>query len=45
MDSTNNSTGAIIYQVEVNVYYKDYVERMRIDVCNLEKTNVILGIL
>ena len=45
MNSTNNSTGAIIHQVEVNVYYKDYVERMRINVCNLEKTNVILGIL
>ena len=45
MNSTNNSTGAIIHQVEVNVYYKDYVERMRMDVCNLEKTNVILGIL
>ena len=45
MDSTNNSIGAIIHQVEVNMYYKDYVERMRMDVCNLEKTNVILGIL
>ena len=45
MNSTNNSTGAIIHQVEVNVYYKDYVERIRMDVCNLEKTNVILGIL
>jgi len=31
--------------VEVNVYYKSHVERMRMNVCNLEKTNVILGIL
>jgi len=29
----------------VNVYYKSHIKRMRIDVCNLERTNVILGIL
>jgi len=39
----NNSGGAITYQVEVNVYYKNHVERMRMDVCDLERTNVILG--
>ena len=44
VDGTNNSAGAITHQVEVNVYYKGHVERMRIDVCNLEKTDVILGI-
>ena len=32
IDGTNNSRGAITHQVEVNVYYKSYVERMRIDV-------------
>jgi len=37
MDGTNNSRGAIIHQVECNVYYKGHVERMRIDVCNLKK--------
>ena len=31
--------------MEVNVYYKSHIKRMRIDVCNLERTNVILGIL
>jgi len=31
--------------VEVNMYYKSHVERMRMDVCNLKKTNMILGIL
>ena len=40
----NNSTGAITYQVEVNVYYKSHVERMRMDIYNLGKTEVILGI-
>ena len=44
IDGTNNSRGAIIYQEEVNVYYKNYVERMRIDVFDLEKTDIILGI-
>jgi len=44
VDGTNNSGGEITYQVEVNVYYKSYVERMRIDICNLGKTKIILGI-
>jgi len=34
----------IIYQVKVNVYYKNHVKRIRIDVYNLGKTDVILGI-
>jgi len=45
VDGTNNSRGAIIHQVEVNMYYKSHVERMRIDVCDLGKTDVILGML
>jgi len=45
VDRTNNSRGAITHQVEVNVYYKSYVERMRMDVCDLGKTDVILGML
>jgi len=45
VDGTNNSERAIMYQVECNVYYKGHVERMRIDVCDLGKTEVILGIL
>jgi len=45
VNGTNNSREAIIYQVEVNVYYKGYVERMRMDVCNLGKTEVILEML
>ena len=44
IDRTNNSRGAITYQVEVNVYYKSHVERMRMDVCNLGRTDIILGI-
>ena len=45
VDRTNNSGGAITHQVEVNVYYKNHVERMRMDVCNLGKIDVILGML
>jgi len=43
MNRTNNSRGAITHQVEVNVYYKGYIEKIRIDIYNLEKINVILG--
>ena len=43
VDGTNNSGEAITHQVEVNVYYKSHVERMRIDVCDLGKTDMILG--
>jgi len=43
VDGTNNSAEAITYQVEANMYYKGHVEKMRMDVCNLGKTDVILG--
>ena len=43
VNGTNNSAGAIIHQVEANMYYKDHIERIRMDVCNLEKTDIILG--
>jgi len=45
MDRTNNSRGAIMYQVECNVYYKGHIKRMRMDICNLGKTEVILEML
>ena len=45
VDGTNNSRGAITYQVEVNVYYKSHIERIRMDMCDLERTDIILGIL
>jgi len=43
VDGTNNSAGAITHQVEANMYYKGHVERMRMDVCDLGKIEVILG--
>jgi len=45
VDGTNNSRGAIMHQVECNVFYKGHVERMRMDVYDLGKTEVILGML
>jgi len=43
VDRTNNSGGAITHQVEANVYYKSHVGRIRMDVCDLGKMEVILG--
>ena len=45
VDGTNNSGGAITHQVKVNVYYKNHIGRMRMDVCNLGRTDIILGML
>ena len=45
VDGTNNSREVITYQVEVNVYYKNHIKRMRIDMCNLGKTDIILDML
>jgi len=44
MDGTVNIEGAITHQVECNMFFKGHVERVRIDICNLGKMEVILGI-
>jgi len=44
MDRTTNVEGAITHQVECNMFFKGYVERARMDICNLGKTELILGI-
>jgi len=43
MDRTNNSGEAITHQIEANMYYKGHIERRRMDVYDLGKTEVILG--
>jgi len=43
VDGTGNSGGAITYEVEVNMFYKGYLERVRMDICKLGKMDVILG--
>ena len=45
IDSTNNSRRAITHQIEVNIYYKNHIKRIRIDIYDLERTDVILGML
>ena len=43
MDETVNVGGAIMHQVKCNMFFKGHVERVRMDICNLGKTEVILG--
>jgi len=43
VDGINNSGRATMHQVEVNVYYKNHIERIRMNVCNLGRTDIILG--
>ena len=45
VDRTVNAGGAITHQIECNMFFKGHVERARMDVCNLGKTEVILGML
>ena len=33
----------MIHEIEVNMYYQGHMERVRMDVCELEKMKVILG--
>jgi len=42
VDRTVNAGGAITYQVEYNMFFKEYVKRTKMDMCNLEKMEVIL---
>jgi len=43
-DGTVNVGGAIMHQVECNMFFKGHVERARVDICNLGKTELILEI-
>jgi len=43
VDGTVNAGRAITYQVKYNMFFKGHVERARIDIYNLGKTEVILG--
>jgi len=42
VDGTNSSGGLIMHKIECNVYYKEHVERMRLDICELGRMEVIL---
>jgi len=45
VDGIVNVGEAIIHQVECNMFFKGHIERARMNVCNLGKTEVILGML
>jgi len=45
VNGTVNARGTIMHQVECNMFFKEHVKRARMDVCNLGKTVVILGML
>jgi len=42
VDGTENNGGTVTHEIECNVYFKGHVERMRLDVCDLGRTEVIL---
>ena len=42
IDGTINVEGAIMHQVQYNIFFKGHIERVRIDIYNLRKTEVIL---
>ena len=44
VDGTRNSRGEITHEVKVNIYFKGHVESVRMDICNLVTTEVILDI-
>jgi len=43
VDRMVNVGGTIMHQVECNIFFKGHVERARMDICNLGKIEVILG--
>jgi len=45
INGTDNSAKTIIYQLKVNIYYKNYIKRIKIDIYNLGKTDMILRML
>jgi len=43
VDGMVNVGGTIMHQVECNIFFKGHMERARMDICNLGKIEVILG--
>jgi len=44
INRTDNSRGVLTYEAEISIYYRNHIERVKMDVCNLKKTKVILNI-
>jgi len=45
VDRIDNSRRIVMYKIECNLYYKGHVEQVKIDVCDLGRTEVTLEIL
>ena len=43
VDGTGNSGGLVTHKIEVKIYYQGHVERMKLDICDLGRTEVVLG--
>ena len=43
IDRIDNNGGIVTCEIECNLYYKGHIEQVKMDVCNLERTKVILG--
>jgi len=43
VNGTDNIRESITHKIECNIYYRGHVERMRMDMCNLGRMEVILG--
>ena len=42
VDETDNNGGRIEYKIKYNMYFKGHIKRIRVDVCKLGRTKVIL---
>ena len=45
VNGTNNSGGKIEEEIKCNMYFEGHIERVRMKICDLGRTEVILGIL
>jgi len=43
VDGMDNNGGRIEYKIQCNMYFEGHVERIRVNVCKLERMKVILG--
>jgi len=43
VDGIDNDRGMVMHKIECNLYYKGHVEQVKMDVYDLERIKVILG--
>lgn len=45
MNRTLNVKEVITHKIEVNIYFQRHIERIKINICDIRKANLILGML